>query len=55
MKYIVVNEINISKLIEEVNKKISEGFVPIGGISNVQKSYQQAMIKHDKVDNVVSF
>lgn len=50
MEYIVINEISIDKLVEEVNKKISEGFEPLGGISTVQQNYQQAMIKHNSLN-----
>ena len=53
MEYIVVNEISISKLVEEVNKKITDGFEPIGGISNVQKNYQQAMTKQNPISETV--
>ena len=45
MEYIIVNEIIAEQLVVSVNNKISEGFKPIGGVTNVQQSYYQAMVK----------
>jgi len=55
MEYIVVNEISISKLVDEVNARIADGFEPLGGISNLQSNYQQAMIKRKPIsDKIIS-
>ena len=53
MEYIVVNEISISKLVDKVNERIADGFEPLGGISNVQKNYQQAMTKRKPISDTI--
>jgi hypothetical protein len=47
-KYIVVEIHNLNKFLMEVNKKINQGYLPLGGIEcPVRDLYVQAMILKD--------
>lgn len=51
MKYIIIEEHILQKFIDTVNRMISEGWKPQGGISTVECDgsswYTQAMVKVD--------
>ena len=45
MKYIVLRDEYLNNLVDEVNKKIKDGWKPQGGICVRIRYYYQAMIK----------
>ena len=48
--YRIVERDNIFSLMAEVNRKIEEGFLPLGGVGTTRNGgYIQAMIKEIKV------
>jgi hypothetical protein len=48
-KYEIVRQFSKEGLEAEVNKRINEGWEPIGGVSNQDSRYMQAMVKKEEV------
>jgi len=40
MQYTALEYSDIDKLIEKVNKKIDEGWIPLGGVSTCENDYK---------------
>ena len=50
-QYIVIKHNVLYLLLERVNAKMEEGYVPVGGIETADEFYFQAMVRQHNDDN----